>query len=769
MVKWIPWQLIAKRASKAYGFSNPLDTLDRVRRFSQPSETAEPIELLRAGFAFHSRGLVNTKAIQNNLDWVWPYWVTRQFDPKDVSFVPRAFSFSHINLTHRNWTAVGLPNSSAYGIVDPRGLVTPFHDSWSIDFWVVDDEGKVMFPSQLPDAEQALAIDELPCVRTRCERDDLRLQTIVRSTLAENGQERVEVVAQASCESGGYLVASLRPYNPEGIQFIDRIETDEERGEWRVNDSQTVRLIGDIEGYLVSNYEQGDVSHLIGDVVEKAPRIECSAGMATAAALSRIEPGRTCQLRVLASPERTIPVSDSKDVKRSERRANAIWAESMGRNARLELSDNRVKTLYDQACSTLVLLSPEDIYPGPYTYRRFWFRDACLIAHALLRIGQHEACRRALSRFPERQTLKGYYLSQEGEWDSNGQVLWIYEQYEQLAGEAIPEECYAGVRKAINWFNGMRVSAEGTRWHGLLPAGFSAEHFGPNDYYYWDDFWAIGGLEAAAQLCLRHGDENLAQKASNLAVDMRQSVEASIESNPVFHKRSSMPASPNRRMDSGAIGSLVSDYPLQLFDAGDVRVRRSVEWILENCFVDGAFFQDMIHSGLNVYLTLDVAQTLLRLGDRRWRGLLDRCAELASPTGQWPEAIHPITLGGCMGDGQHAWAAAEWVMLVRNAFVREEKGCLVLGSGVESDWLPEGKTASFGYTPTSVGDCRVSFERKGDRLEVSIDFRKENGTARWRLAVPGYENLKGVGSARAMASSVVEARETVANGASSRS
>jgi hypothetical protein len=50
--------------------------------------------------------------------------------------------------------------------------------------------------------------------------------------------------------------------------------------------------------------------------------------------------------------------------------------------------------------------------------------------------------------------------------------------------------------------------------------------------------------------------------------------------------------------------------------------------------------------------------------------LMRRVADLASPTGQWPEAIHPRTLGGCMGDGQHGWAAGEWIMMIRNCFVR---------------------------------------------------------------------------------------------------
>ncbi|MDQ6630826.1 MAG: hypothetical protein M3Y82_03605, partial [Verrucomicrobiota bacterium] len=63
--------------ARAHGFLDPVQFLAKLRGFAQPSEVAEPIELLRAGVLFHARGLINTKAIQNNLDWVWPYWVER--------------------------------------------------------------------------------------------------------------------------------------------------------------------------------------------------------------------------------------------------------------------------------------------------------------------------------------------------------------------------------------------------------------------------------------------------------------------------------------------------------------------------------------------------------------------------------------------------------------------------------------------------------------------------------------------------------------------
>jgi len=106
MSKWMPWRLIVKRLARHHGFLDPLTLYARLQQFSQPSEVAEPIELLRAGAVFHARGLINSRVLQHNLDWVWPYWVERQFDPADVSFLPRAFSLTHVNLTHRNWSAV---------------------------------------------------------------------------------------------------------------------------------------------------------------------------------------------------------------------------------------------------------------------------------------------------------------------------------------------------------------------------------------------------------------------------------------------------------------------------------------------------------------------------------------------------------------------------------------------------------------------------------------------------------------------------------------
>ncbi len=144
----------------------------------------------------------------------------------------------------------------------------------------------------------------------------------------------------------------------------------------------------------------------------------------------------------------------------------------------------------------------------------------------------------------------------------------------------------------------------------------------------------------------------------------------------------------------------------------------TVDFLMQNCLVKDGFFHDVGHSGINPYLTLHLAQVLLRAGDSRYLKLMKSIARLASPTGQWPEAIHPVTGGGCMGDGQHAWAAAEWVMMVRNCFVREEDGRLILCSGIPQEWLEKQEAMFFGPAPTEFGDITISIRFFGGKPKV---------------------------------------------------
>ncbi len=530
---------------------------------------------------------------------------------------------------------------------------------------------------------------------------------------------------RGTCDGPGQLVVAIRPYNPEGVQFIDHIRADADRRRWRVNDRTDVVFDRGANQSRLSRYDRGDVYHSAAAHGESdsATEIRCDTGMATAAAFFDFDNSTELVIRVPLGEE-------YRELGNGEKFTQQIsWPDARAEAAELHLPDRRIEMLYGAAVDSLLLLSAGEVFPGPYTYRRFWFRDACLMMHSMLALGLFERCHRALQRFPTRQTRRGYFLSQKGEWDSNGQVLWIADRFATTSGHPLPPGLLKAVDKTVGWIDRKRVRSPGQRHDGLLPPGFSAEHLGTNDYYYWDDYWSLAGLRSAANIYRRQHRLDRATQAEKLAVEFDVAINASIEQIPRTFAQGGIPASPYRRIDAGAIGSLVADYPLQLCEPGDARVMRTIELLMQCSFHQGGFFQQMIHSGINVYLTLDIAQTLLRAGDLRYRDLMRSVADLASPTGHWPEAIHPQTGGGCMGDGQHGWAAAEWVMMIRNCFVREEQDRLIIGSGIFPEWLTGEDDVSFGPTLTRWG--RVS-------IRLSRQAALADGPASWLLTVDGH-------------------------------
>ena len=653
--RWFPWKYLIRRTARKHGFLDPITLITRLRQFAQPAEVSEPVELIRAGALFHARGLINTRAIQHNLDWVWPYWVEQQFNPHKSSFIPRAFSITHVNLTHRDWTAVGLPNCDAYPIIDPRGLVTPMWDGWSLDAWILADDGEKLIPSRTDSkyVKQNCNLDEdRLLVTTRIKKDNFRLHSKVWMEIS--GDKPVcRISYSAAAPTRATLVVSLRPCNPEGVSFIHSIKLDRESRLWRIGGKNCIELSEPPAAHFASRYRDGDVYTRISTNVE-TDKTNCNVGLATAAACYAIEPDtpRTVEASVDLS-------ADSQTT--SLRKCPPIigWREAIDSAARLSVPDPDIQGLYDNAVRTLVLMTPDWAYPGPYTYKRFWYRDAALMIHGLLCAGMTDRARRVIDKFPDKQTITGFFHSQEGEWDANGEVLWAIARYCRFTNQTPDRHWLKAIRLGGDWIlEQLLTDAKGALHRGLLPAGFSAEHFGNIDYYYWDDFWAVGGLREAATLIEPH-EPARATKWRQAADQLWKAIWTSLDNSRHIRGVDALPASPYRRMDSGAIGSLAVSYPLQLVPDDCPQTLNTVEYLLNNSFVNGAFFQDMVHSGLNAYLSLHVAQVLLRARDKRFYEIVRTVGDLASPTGNWPEAIHPLTGGGCMGDGQHAWAAAE--------------------------------------------------------------------------------------------------------------
>lgn len=403
------------------------------------------------------------------------------------------------------------------------------------------------------------------------------------------------------------------------------------------------------------------------------------------------------------------------------------WESRLSGGMKLLLPDEKLNGLFKFSLSTLIMLVDGDVItPGPFTYHQFWIRDAAFMIHALDKAGFPGITAGILSSLKKRQYKNGYYRSQKGEWDSNGQVLWMIFQHSLLTGNYdLFTDNYNPLVNGIKWIEKTRLIQKkyfNEPFYGLLPSGLSAEHLGLADFYFWDNFWSIAGISAFIEMCNETEQTIDTGKIKKLLDDYRNSVNSAIKKVQLKFGLNAIPASCTRGLDCGMIGSICASYPLQLFSDGDLNMKATLDTIYNNYFYKGMFFQNVIHSGMNAYLTLQTAHAYLFLGDREkfWE-MLTSVASQSSDTLNYPEAIHPFTGGGVMGDGHHGWAAAEIVSALRDAFIFERMNEAVklkeyvLLAGLPSQWFN-------GTIPFQIKNAPVYYGTLSIRVIPSVDF-----------------------------------------------
>ena len=709
--------------------------VESLMHLGRPATVLFPRELLEQGAAIALSGISNTMAIQSNPDWIWPLWVERQTDPDAEEFVPTGLNLFTTNVTRRNWTSIGVDGSRLEAMIDPVGMTTLRPYGWSLLPFLRLDGRLFLPPRESGKISQRLVDDVLPVVLTRYHADERLSWTLEATALECDGEEGVLLLHRLANLSERRLEFSLgmalRPYNPLMLGHINRLRL---KGDlWRVNGRPGLLLVDPPSRSHVSDRHKGD------------PMLVSAQGTAPLSLRSKSGvAGGTSEWFVSLAPsqERTVALfaplrhTASRPVKFRPPRASRLmearaqtlesWRAEAKEGTHFDIPDPELSRLLTAVRLRLPAFDDGEILtPGTFLYHGFWFRDGAFLAAGFENLGLGRRIVDKIRHFSDRQRRDGFFQSQDGEWDSNGQALWTAVQHVRRGGSPeLLEKAWNSFWKGARWIESFRATTtkSPSAHFGLLPAGFSAEHFGPNDHYYWDNFWSLAGLRelawAARLLGKRREEEQLETWGNGYRADLHASILQSLER----MGDGTLPPSPYRRFDAASVGNLACLSPLRLCDGTIPWARPTVELLWEHHRRDGLFFQSIVHTGLNPYLSAQLARALLVLEDSRWLDVVHALARRATSTGCWPEAIHPRTGGGCMGDGDHGWSAAEFASLLREAFVREEEDCLVLLGGVPEAWLEAG--CGVREATSEVGTISVSCRREAGRLQVSWECRR---------------------------------------------
>lgn len=729
-----------------------------------------PTELVSLAARLWTRGWFNRNFFDSHRDWILPYWATRQLDPADRGFVSRALQPVMLNTAYRNWTMVGNPESVYEAIVDPRGLVTPQPngDGWSLDAWLRAD-GETFYPSRL--AEQDITqklLENLPLVQTQYE--PARLRVNQETFAARDADDNSWLIAAYTVENPrgdartATLYLSLRPFNPEGAALADHLEWrtmgDVPSSTERLTKRYSVELwVNDCLGavfpppdaFASSNAQAGDVA-LQMDAPNGVTQIQDKAGLATAFAEYPMElrphSARTITVAMPMAPTRETNARAAQWTKPNalpqlKRDFANTWRTLLAQGMSIRVPDDAVQNAFDANKAYLLLFHDHDsITAGPFLYHEFWFRDAAYLLNALSQLGYHEQVKQVLAAYPRYLRKDGYLLAQDGEWDSNGEALWTLEQHTRLSGDfELLHDQYWQVLNAAHWIDAARQKTKqhGTRVpeHGLLPAGMSAEHLGPNDFYFWDDWWGLAGLRAALYAAKFFQSATDAEKLQFAFDAFLQDLNAAVDTAAQKNNARWIPASPYRRADSAMVSNLVATYPLQLVKPDDARMTATIQELERISFADGAFFHHVGHGGFGTYLALHLAGAeIYQRKPEAWKALRFLLKH-ASPTWTWAEAIHPNTRRGGHGDGHHGWVSADVVSFIRNALLFEENDRLVLTPALPEEWIFETASIKVERAATYFGsvDFTLAFGDHNATLVLNGKWREPPAYIEWNLPV----------------------------------
>jgi hypothetical protein len=312
-------------------------------------------------------------------------------------------------------------------------------------------------------------------------------------------------------------------------------------------------------------------------------------------------------------------------------------------------------------------------------------------------------------------------------------------QHTRLSGDLqVLADQYWSLLNGAHWIDAKRQvtkAAGRPSEHGLLPAGMSAEHLGPNDFYYWDDFWGLAGLKAAQQAAVIFDKKGDADKLGAAYDRFFGDVNASLQSLSNRVTGEWMPAAPGRRADSAMVGNLIALYPLQLVPPDDPRIVATLAKLREVAWHDNVFFHHVGHSGFGTYLTLHIAGCYLYQRSREAWPLIKWLLDHASPTYTWAEAIHPVTHHGGMGDGHHGWASADFISAVRNALFFEEGKRLVITPALPGEWTYETMSIRVENAPSYFGDLdyTIAFGDRAATMVINPRWRETPEYLEWNL------------------------------------
>jgi hypothetical protein len=660
------------------------------------------------------------------------------------------------------WTITGAPDADAEALVSREGAVAPWASGPAVELWLYDPASGTMADGPAQGMSMSLVNGYLPMPETAWQAFDVTLKhTLFHAAEQPDVLWTVTAANTAPVARLLTLLVVVRPLSASsGEAPIQQIAI-EDRSLW-VNGQPYLTAETAPSDAGVGTLAQVMRSALRGvaPVASELPCAETGDGAAVLAYTLDLGPGENVRLDFAFPDERggAFPDAGKQDTTALLQDAIAQWEDEIGR-ASISLPDERLTSAWKASVGYLLLaLDRDGPHPGPLAHDAVWVRDGAYIGLALLQSGHPDAVLSYIPALVAAQEPDGRVPPILGEnapwlddeWDSQGQLIFLIASYYRYTGDrAALEAWYPAVEKAARFLVDLRapyLTILGPA-RGLLPPSKSVEDIGPPDWHhYWDDWWAIAGLQTGAELAteLSRPDDSvwMQDEADALRLAVLASIAATMGDDPT-HIPSAVESLEG---SSDARGTVPALWPVEVLSPDMPLVARSFDSYYRRYVrpSDGGYRHNVGHYW--PYGGLELAHAYLRLGRLDvLHSILGWTLshETLPGTYAWAEQVDPAYGGITGGDMPHAWAAADLVTLLREMLLNERDGSLVLFSGAADWWLSEGREISLSDLPTQFGTLslktRSTVLQTEDAWEGTLTLQLSGAEPpagyRWKLPV----------------------------------
>jgi hypothetical protein len=648
------------------------------------------------------------------------------------------------------WTPIGSPEGKRRALINEEGMVETDEAGFSLEPFILSKRGMLSWVDA--DASLSMAADGAPMPSVAWTVRGMRLE--IQPWVDGQGDSlTLHVNYRLECpepEPGTRLVVAIRPFqvNPPWQAFRNLggvspiYEVDCTGGEMRV-DGRALACTPGPSSMGAASFEEGGVTSFFLSGVLPPRRLACDEGGHTGGAMAwELPTGRTEIETTISFPyfDKTKPAKPGACASALEE-----WQQTLGKVT--WQVPGCAKEAFDcfRTAAGHILINRDGpaIQPGPRRYTRSWVRDCVIMGAALAKAGLPQPLHVFLEWYAPFQREDGFVpcvVDRDGidwlvEHDSHGQFLWgLREDFRNTSDSSFLLRMLPHIRRAADYLITLRTqrqtdpykSGELAACFGLLPESASHEGYLAHPVHsYWDDFWGVRGLEAAADLMEHAGQTDDATRWRREAAAFQEDTIRSLQKVIADKHLAYIPGS----VEWADFDPTATSNAIAMLDFADALPREPLHAMLDT-YLDGFHRKHRGEMPWNNYTAYEIRiiGAFVRLGRR------DEANELLSfflsdrrprEWNQWPEITwRDPRAPGHLGDVPHTWIAAEYLLALASmvASEREATASLVLAAGMPWAWISKEDGFAVRGLPTRFGELALCMVAHRD-VTIYVEIR----------------------------------------------